>query len=49
MADKIKHKLSKTKIGLKKIPIAIISLVFGAFFLTFLALFIRKKGKKNKK
>ena len=49
MTKKVKDKLKKTKTGLKKIPIAIISLTLGAFFLAFLALFVRKKGKKKKK
>jgi hypothetical protein len=49
MIKKTKPKFEKAKTGLKKIPVAIISLVLGTFFLTFLALFIRKKGKKGKK
>lgn len=44
----VKRKIKKAKNGILKIPIAIITLVFGAFFLVFLAIFIRKKGKKNK-
>jgi len=49
MTKKIKQKLKNTKTGLKKIPVAIISLTLGAFFFAFLALFVRKKGKKKKK
>ena len=49
MTKKVKQKINKAKTGLKKIPVAIISLTLGAFFFAFLALFVRKKGKKRKK
>lgn len=47
MTKKVKQKFKKAKKSFMKIPIAIISLVLGTFFITFLALFIRKKGKKK--
>lgn len=48
MTKKVKDKIKKAKTGLKKVPVAIITLTLGAFFLSFLALFIKKKRKKGK-
>jgi len=44
----IKIKIKKAKNSILKIPIAIITLIFSAFFLVFLAIFIRKKVKRKK-
>ncbi len=49
MTKKVKQKIKNAKTRLKKIPIAIISLIFGTFFFAFLAIFIRKKGKNKNK
>lgn len=49
MTKKIKHSIKKAKTELKKIPVAIVTLTLGAFFLSFLAIFVRKKNGKNKK
>lgn len=49
MTEIVKNKIKKAGIGILKIPIALITLIFGAFFFIFLAVFIKKKYKQKNK
>jgi hypothetical protein len=42
-------KLKKVKKGIMAVPVLIIGSVLGLFFMTFMAIFVRKKGKNKDK